>query len=168
MLDKLNRCRYTHRFPLPVVPIMHRLLISLYLLGIIGFSADLYLLEHYETWYQRIPLIVLAAGGLVGLAALMVPRAASIWLHRVIALGFVVAGVVGLYLHYQGNAEFELELYPSMAGSELFWESMSGATPALAPFGMSHLGLLGLLSTYRHPRLRRDTTPPAVTTEEQS
>ena len=29
---------------------------------------------------------------------------------------FVVSGVVGLWLHYQGNAEFELEMYPSLQG----------------------------------------------------
>jgi hypothetical protein len=35
----------------------------------------------------------------------------------------------------------------------LFREALSGATPALAPGTMVQFGLLGLLYTYRHPRL---------------
>jgi len=42
-----------------------------------------------------------------------------------------------------------------MEGFELFKESMMGATPALAPGMMAHLGLLGLALTYRHPLLAR-------------
>jgi hypothetical protein len=49
--------------------------------------------------------------------------------------------------------EFELEMYPSMAGFELVRESMSGATPALAPGTMLVLALIGLTYSYRHPRL---------------
>ena len=33
---------------------------------------------------------------------------------------FVLSGLVGLFLHYQGNAEFELEMYPSLKGLELY------------------------------------------------
>jgi hypothetical protein len=68
---------------------------------------------------------------------------------------FVAAGFAGVLLHYRGNAEFELEMRPSLAGSELFWKAVKGATPALAPLALTQLGLLGLASTYRHPLLRR-------------
>jgi hypothetical protein len=61
------------------------------------------------------------------------------------------AGLVGLGLHYQGNVEFELEMYPSMGGVDLVWEALTGATPALAPGTMVGLGLLGLAYTHRHP-----------------
>ncbi|MFB3131882.1 MAG: hypothetical protein ACE10K_05095, partial [Rhodothermales bacterium] len=50
-------------------------------------------------------------------------------------------------------AEFELEMYPTLKGLELFWESIKGATPALAPGTMIQLGLLGWAYTYRHPAL---------------
>jgi hypothetical protein len=66
----------------------------------------------------------------------------------------VIAGCVGLVLHYKGNVEFELEMYPSMAGGELVWKALTGATPALAPGTMVQLGLVGLAFTYRHPALR--------------
>ena len=68
---------------------------------------------------------------------------------------FVIAGVAGVILHYRGNAEFELEMHPAVRGFDLFRDAMMGATPALAPGTMAQLGLLGLASTYRHPRLRR-------------
>ena len=70
---------------------------------------------------------------------------------------FVLSGVVGLWLHYHGNVEFELEMYPGLAGFELFRESVTGATPTLAPGTMLELGLLGLLYTYRHPAWTADS-----------
>ena len=63
------------------------------------------------------------------------------------------SGVLGLYLHYRGNVEFELEMYSSLRGFELFWEALKGATPALAPAAMAHLGLVGLAYSYHHPLL---------------
>ena len=66
-----------------------------------------------------------------------------------------MSGVVGLWLHYQGNTEFELEMYPSLEGLALFWEAIRGATPTLAPGTMLELGLLGLAYMYRHPVLTR-------------
>jgi hypothetical protein len=64
---------------------------------------------------------------------------------------FVLAGAIGVYQHYTGNAEFELEMYPTRAGFELFWESLKGATPALAPASMAWLGLIGLAYAFRYP-----------------
>ena len=64
---------------------------------------------------------------------------------------FVVNGALGLYQHYQGNLEFELEMYPSISGFELVWEALKGPTPSLAPGTMVLLGMLGLIYTFRHP-----------------
>ena len=69
----------------------------------------------------------------------------------------VLSGFVGLWLHYQGNTEFEREMYPTLNGFELFRESLTGATPTLAPGTMLELGFLGLAYTYRHPNLRGGT-----------
>jgi hypothetical protein len=68
-------------------------------------------------------------------------------------LVFVLAGMLGVYLHYSGNREFELEMYPTMSGMELFRKTMTGATPALAPGTMIQLAFVGLAYTFRHPRL---------------
>ena len=68
-------------------------------------------------------------------------------------LGFLVSGVIGVWLHYKGNMEFEIEMVPSLAGLELFLKASHGAFPALAPGTMIQLGLLGLAYTFRHPAL---------------
>jgi hypothetical protein len=52
-------------------------------------------------------------------------------------------------LHFRGNAEFELEMYLSMAGTELIGKTLTGATPVFAPGTMALLGGLGLAASYR-------------------
>ena len=103
-----------------------------------------------------IPLGLLAAGLLALVWHAVHRSAAPLRALQVLMLMFVIAGATGLLLHYRGNAEFELEMYPSKAGWELFRESMMGATPALAPGTMIQLALIGLAYSYRHPLLRRD------------
>ena len=128
------------------------------LLAVLAFSSagsllELVLLEHTEDLPQLIPLVLLAAS-LAAIGALVVkPGAAGIRAFQGLMLLFIVSGVAGLYWHYVANVEFELEMYPTRGGFELFWESLKGATPALAPGLMSALGLLGLIYTFRHPGL---------------
>jgi hypothetical protein len=64
---------------------------------------------------------------------------------------FIVSGGIGIGLHYDGNVEFELEMYPSLSGVELIGKTLTGATPVFAPGTMALLGLIGLALTYRHP-----------------
>ena len=40
-----------------------------------------------------------------------------------------------------------------MTGMELVWASLRGAVPVLAPGTMTMLGLVGLASIWKHPRL---------------
>jgi hypothetical protein len=70
---------------------------------------------------------------------------------------FVVAGALGLVLHFKGNMEWALERQPELSGMTLVWKSLTGATPALAPGALAQLGLLGLVWSYRHPALRHDS-----------
>jgi hypothetical protein len=135
---------------------VRRILLAGLWLGITGTAVELLLLEHYEEWRQMIPLGLLAAGLLALVWHTVHRSAAPLRALQVLMLMFVIAGATGLVLHYRGNAEFELEMYPSKAGWELFRESMMGATPALAPGTMIQLALIGLAYSYRHPLLRRD------------
>jgi hypothetical protein len=73
--------------------------------------------------------------------------------------------VIGVGLHYTGNAEFEVEMYPSLSGLALVGGALTGATPVLAPGSMTLLGLVGLAYTYRHPRLYRKSD--STTTREE-
>ena len=131
------------------------ILLAALVLGLAGTGLELLLLEHFEDWRQLIPLGLIAAALLV-LAWHAVQRGpAPVQALRVLMLIFILAGVLGLTLHYRGNEEFELEMYPDRAGLELFREVMMGATPALAPGTMIQLALIGLAYTIGHPRLGR-------------
>jgi len=131
---------------------LRRGLLATLAFGIFGTFAELLLLEHWEDW-QLTPLVLLGAGVLaLGLHAIR-PGRASVRALQAMAALFVAGGLVGLWLHYDGNVEFELERHPTRQGFALFWDALRGATPALAPASLALLGLIGLLATWRHPDL---------------
>jgi len=71
---------------------------------------------------------------------------------------FLVAGLTGVFLHYQANVEFQVETNPSLSGWALFVKAIQAKVPpALAPGLMAQLGLLGLAYSYRHPSLRSES-----------
>lgn len=133
--------------------VLRRLLLAVVMIGIAGLGAELLLLEHFESVQQWIPLGVLGFGLLGGLALGLRPTRATVRLFQAAMVLAVAAGLLGLYLHYRGNAEFELESDASVRGLALVWAALRGATPALAPGAMVQLGLLGLILAYRHPAL---------------
>ncbi|MCH7824596.1 MAG: hypothetical protein IH849_07330 [Acidobacteria bacterium] len=132
---------------------LRALILSVLLIGMLGTLAELYLLEHTEGWWQLAPMCLLAAGSLAVVWSMIKLAPASLHSLQALMVLYVLAGVIGTYQHYAGNAEFELEMYPSRAGFELFWESLKGATPTLVPGTMTMFGLLGLASIFRHPQL---------------
>ena len=125
-----------------------RLLIGSLLVGILGTGGELLLLGHYETPFQIAPLVLLGSGVAVIAWEAAAPRAASVLALRALAILFVAAGVVGVGLHYDGNAAFELEMYPGTTGLELIRKTLTGATPVLAPGSMALLGLIAFAYTY--------------------
>jgi hypothetical protein len=130
---------------------LRRVLAALFLFGSVGTAAELVLLEHFEDAWQYSPLVLIGIGCAV-LAVLAVrPSAIGVRFFQLTMLAFIVSGIAGIVLHYQGNVEFELELDPEASGFGLFWEAMKGATPALAPGTMVLLGALGLISASRDP-----------------
>ncbi|GMQ82059.1 MAG: hypothetical protein BMS9Abin05_1500 [Rhodothermia bacterium] len=130
-------------------------LLLIFLMGVTGSAAELLLLGHTEEFWKYLPLV------LYGISLLMlgwhtVSRASTgLKLFRYVMSLFILAGPVGLFLHYRGNVAFKLEMYPDLGGLKLFWEALTGATPALAPGTMILLGLLGWLYTFRHPRFSK-------------
>jgi uncharacterized membrane protein len=133
---------------------VRRILLALVVLGILGLTVELLLLEHTESATQLIPLFVLAVG--LGISAKLAIRTTrrSLRFFRLVMLSFIVAGLLGLYLHLEGNIGFERETDPSARGLGLFWRALRGGVPLLAPAAMAQLGLLGLAFAYRHPVLR--------------
>jgi len=134
------------------------LLLALLTLGMLGTGLDLVLLDHYEDAWQWPPLALMVVGLLiVAWIAARRSRAAIRALRWTMWL-FVLAGVAGLMLHYNGNREFQKELDPALSGWPLFVKVITAkAPPAMAPASMIQLGLLGLLVTYKHPSANRVT-----------
>lgn len=135
----------------------------LVLLGAAGLSAELVLLEHYESVWQWSPLVVLGAVLVVGAAAYRRPGPRTLVIFRALMVACIVAGLAGFVLHVQGNLEFARERDPSLSGIGLVWKVLRGATPALAPGALAQLGLIGLVFTYRHPALARGHHPDPET-----
>ena len=120
-------------------------------IGIVGTAGELILLGHIESPAQWIPVAALGAAVLVVLWHAVAPGRATVRALRLLMVAFILSGVVGVGLHYDGNLEFERELHPKDGGVTLLTHVLSGATPVLAPGSMVLLGLVGLAHAYRHP-----------------
>lgn len=130
-----------------------RLALYLLLFGIVGVAVELLLLEHFEDVWQWTPIALLAIGFALGSGVAFWPSRVGVRGLQMIMLMYVLSAGLGIFFHLRSNIEFELELRPSMAGTELIMETLKGAMPALAPGAMAQLGLLGLLACFRHPSL---------------
>jgi hypothetical protein len=132
---------------------IRRVILGVLLLGMIGLLVELSLLGHYADLQQAIPLAVLASGLAAVLLHLIYPRSwtlASVWI--VMAL-FVVSGLLGMYFHYRGSREFQLEMDASMSGTKLMWHVLRAKSPpTLSPGTLVQMGILGL--GYAHLRRR--------------
>ena len=136
------------------------LLLMVLIISLVATEIELLLLEHLESLTQWIPVVLIALGLLAALGVALRPGKWMLTIFRALMALFLAAGTLGLYLHYRGNVEFELEMNPALNGFELFRKTMMGATPVLSPGVMCQLGLLGLLYTFRHPRLQNADALP--------
>jgi hypothetical protein len=127
------------------------LLLGVIVVGMLGLIAELLLQEHTESWQQWIPLMSLGLGLAASCVVFLRPSRETLSMFRALMGVFLAAGLLGIYLHYAGNVEFEIERTPELGGLSLLWKALKGATPALAPGALAQLGLLGLVYGYRHP-----------------
>ena len=132
-----------------------RILLAILILGIAGISLELWLMAHTEDVYQLIPLW-LAGLGVIGIATVLLrPSPGTVRLFQAVMALFLISGLVGMYLHFQVNMEFQLEMDPALSGLALYRKAiLAKSPPALAPGAMIQLGLIGLAYTFRHPALR--------------
>jgi len=122
---------------------LRRVLLAIWVFGLLGVAAELVLLEHYEDLKQLIPFAVIAIGLVVVAWFVARPGPVAIRAFASVVALFGLSGLIGLILHYSGNAEFERERDPGIAGMSLVWESLTGATPALAPGTMILFAFIG-------------------------
>ena len=135
---------------------VRRVLLAILIIGLVGTAAELLLLDHDEEAIQLVPLaLILVAFAAISWHALD-QGGASLRLFRIVLVLFIVAGGLGVVLHYRANVEFQREVDPSIAGRALLVKAMKAkAPPALAPGTMTQLGLIGLAYAYRYPSRRR-------------
>lgn len=135
---------------------LRRLMLALLAFGLLGLGGELLAMGHYEDLWQMAPLLVIAAT-LVAILLHVLSGGRGLAILQVLLVLLMVAGVMGIVLHYQTNASFQRDMNPDLAGWALFTRVLHAiAPPALAPGVMAQLGLLGLIYVYKHPARRGD------------
>jgi len=133
---------------------VRRGLLAVLMLGMTGTGVELLLMGHYEDTFQLVPLASLAVGLVVFAWHVVKGDVPSIRAIQATMALFLVAGAAGLWFHFQGGAEFQLEIDPEQSWWTIFAKVMRAkAPPVLASGVMVQLGLLGLVYAYRHPAL---------------
>ena len=123
---------------------MRWLLLGTFGIGVLGTLAELLLLGHVEGWQQIAPVALLGVSVVLLAVQVLKPAPGTKAAFLALMWLFLVSGPIGVGLHFQGNVEFEREMYPDMGGFELLKKTMTGATPVLAPGTMALLGLVGI------------------------
>ena len=126
---------------------MQKFILAIFLFSTLGSVAELFLLDHTEGIWQWIPVSLILLSLLVLGWMLGTQSSLSVKVFQGVMVLFMLGGLTGIFLHFSGNMEFELEIYPKLSGLELVWKTLKGATPVLAPGSMIAMGLLGLVYT---------------------
>jgi hypothetical protein len=124
-------------------------------LGLIGTVTELILLEHYEQALQFVPLVLIALGMVVLAWHMLQPGTGSLRALQILMVLFALAGFAGMAAHFNGSAEYQLELNPDMSNWELLDKILHAhAPPLLAPGMMLWMGMLGLAYAFTDIRYR--------------
>jgi hypothetical protein len=131
-------------------------ILGVIVLGLIGTMTELILLEHDEQALQFVPLVLMVLGAVaLGWNATARDTASLRTLQIVMGL-FVLSGFAGMAAHFNGSAEYQLELNPELGTLELLDKIVHAkAPPLLAPGMMIQMGLLGLAYAFTDIRYRR-------------
>ena len=139
---------------------LRRWMLWVLVLGLVGTETELILLEHYEDPWQFVPLILVALGFVVLIWHARQGNEATLRMLKIIMSLFVVAGFVGLALHFRGAANYQLELDPTLGRWDLIKKVMRvKAPPVLAPGVMLQLGLIGLAYAFSDSVNKRSNQP---------
>lgn len=93
---------------------LRRFLLFTAIAGMAGTGLELLFIGHFEDPWQLVPLGLLPAGVFVLAWHQLRRSAASAFVVRLVMALFVAGGLAGVFLHYSGNQEFELEMYPDV------------------------------------------------------
>ena len=127
---------------------IRRLVLATLLLGLTGTGAELLLVGHTEDPLQWTPLVLILLCLIVLVWDGISGSGASIRALKATMVLFLIGGVFGLVVHWQGKIAFKREMDASLSGAKLFLEAMkSQSPPALAPGIFVQMGILGLAYT---------------------
>ncbi len=126
-------------------PVIRKLITATLFIQLVGIGVELILLEHYEDFWQIVPLVLIGTGFITSIISIFYSSTFINSAFLATMALIIISGFVGSWQHFSANLEFEQEMYPSLAGIELWWEALKGATPALAPGSMIGIGLIGII-----------------------
>ena len=134
------------------VSLIRRCILAALMFGVLGSNIELLLIEHYEEVSQFVPIVLMGFALLVILWHGLRPSATNLRVLQVTMMLFLIAGTVGIVLHFRGAAEFQWELDPSQSVWNVFKKVMRAkAPPVLAPGILLQLGIIGLVYGHGHP-----------------
>lgn len=133
---------------------LRRFLLLLAALLCLGTLGELALLEHTGEPLQLVPFVLCALALIVIVATYFWPQRKTIWSLRVVMVLAALGGFLGIYEHLAGNQAFALEINQQISGSELLLDTLTGASPALAPGVLIITAIVAQAATYFHPALR--------------
>lgn len=126
-------------------------LMMLAMLAMLATLADLWLHDHANEPLQLIPYILCGAGLIALATVLFRPEKSTLLALRGVMTIVALGGLLGVVIHLWRNLEFEQEIRPNAAMSDLLIHALKGASPALAPGVMVFASLVALAATYAHP-----------------
>lgn len=129
-----------------------------FLLLLTGFSllatlVELVLEEHTGETLQLVPFALCGMGLAAVAAVLLRPGRSSLRALRIVMIVVGLGGVIGAGIHLLKNYQFEQEIRPNAAATELVMHTLQGAAPLLAPGVLLFAALVALAATYYHPAL---------------
>lgn len=113
----------------------------IFLVLVFGMLADLLLIEHFESFWQFVPVIFLLLSGL-GYFPVRIGKGVALfrgWMY----VG-MLSGAVGIFMHGKNNYEFAIELRSNLKGWDLITEVATGAIPVISPGFLIPISMLGL------------------------
>jgi hypothetical protein len=96
--------------PADTLRTVRRWILFVLVLGLTGSGVELLLIEHYEFATQLVPLVLVAASLGVIVWHVASESRASVRGLQLMMLLCLAGGAVGVALHFQGAAEFQLEM----------------------------------------------------------
>src|SRR4051812_25541440 len=113
------------------VEVLRLWILGVLLLGLLGTVTELMLLSHYEQPLQLVPVVLIALAIVSLLWQWLMRDMASLNVMLVVMALSVVAGFVGVLAHFEGSAEFQRDLDPSMGTWELLEKILRAKAPPL-------------------------------------